>query len=273
MLNDITPVLLSYNEAPNIARTLSNLAWAKDIVVVDSFSDDGTLAILKACPQVRLFKRAFDSHGKQWRFAVEETMIATPWVLRLDADYQLPPELIEELAGLNPDPAVSAYRIGFDYAVFSRGLVSSLYPSNTILLRRGQFSVADDGHTEKWTVDGLVKTLKARVVHDDWKPAERWLRAQCHYIPREFDKVRERPVGLRDWLRLSPPIMPFAAFLYCLFGKGLILNGRAGLHYALQRMVAEAILSLMVLEKKLIEPVPRPGGKASGRPVQEERDA
>ena len=45
--------------------------------------------------------------------------------------------------------------------------------------------------------------------------------------------------------------MPFAVFLYCLFGKGLILNGRAGLFYALQRMVAEAALSLMVLEARL----------------------
>jgi hypothetical protein len=40
-------------------------------------------------------------------------------------------------------------------------------------------------------------------------------------------------------------------FLYCLFGKGLILNGRAGVFYALQRMVAEAVLSLFVLEATL----------------------
>ena len=45
--------------------------------------------------------------------------------------------------------------------------------------------------------------------------------------------------------------MPIAIFLFCLFGKGLILNGRAGIFYALQRMVAEAVLSLMVLEERL----------------------
>jgi hypothetical protein len=45
--------------------------------------------------------------------------------------------------------------------------------------------------------------------------------------------------------------MPVAVFLYCLFGKGLILNGRAGLFYAMQRMVAEAALSLMLLEARL----------------------
>jgi hypothetical protein len=45
--------------------------------------------------------------------------------------------------------------------------------------------------------------------------------------------------------------MPIAVFLYCLFGKGLILNGKAGIYYALQRLVAEATLSLMVLEESL----------------------
>ena len=45
--------------------------------------------------------------------------------------------------------------------------------------------------------------------------------------------------------------MPLFTFLYCLFVKGLILNGRAGIFYALQRLVAEAVLSLMVLEERL----------------------
>ena len=45
--------------------------------------------------------------------------------------------------------------------------------------------------------------------------------------------------------------MPVAVFLYCLFGKGLIMNGRAGIFYALQRMVTEAVLSLFILEAKL----------------------
>jgi hypothetical protein len=46
---------------------------------------------------------------------------------------------------------------------------------------------------------------------------------------------------------VRPPLMPIGVFLYCLFVKGLVLNGRAGIFYALQRMYAEAVLSLMVL--------------------------
>jgi hypothetical protein len=71
-------------------------------------------------------------------------------------------------------------------------------------------------------------------------------------MQRQLDWLRSSEgAGLANWLRLRPPLMPIAVFLYCLFGKGLIVNGRAGVFYALQRMVAEAVLSLMVLEERL----------------------
>src|SRR5258708_5729935 len=100
MLDEITPVLLTYNEEQNIGRTLSRLGWAKDIIVVDSGSTDRTLAILAACSNVRMFNRRFDTHANQWRYAIEETQIATDWILRLDADYQLSDALVSELAEL-----------------------------------------------------------------------------------------------------------------------------------------------------------------------------
>lgn len=251
MLSQITPVLLTYNEAPNIGRTLAKLAWAKDIVVVDSSSTDETMSMLAKFPNVRVFTRSFDSHADQWRYAVTETAIATPWLLRLDADYVLSDALIEELAKLDPTPDISAYRIAFDYAVFSNKLHASLYPSNTILLRRGKFTVWDNGHTEAWSVHGRIGAVQGRVVHDDWKSADFWVTAQARYMRREFGKIDARRSGFKDWLRLRPPLAPVLVFFYCLFGKGLVFNGRAGLFYALQRMVAEAILSLMVLESRL----------------------
>src|SRR5450432_1582695 len=124
MLDHITPVLLTYNEEENIRRTLSQLKWAKDIVVVDSGSTDATLGIVANCSQARVFKRPFDTHGNQWRYAVQETAIATPWILRLDADYQVTDELIAELTRLDPNAPVSAYQIAFDYAIFSNKLLA-----------------------------------------------------------------------------------------------------------------------------------------------------
>jgi glycosyltransferase involved in cell wall biosynthesis len=251
MLEQITPVLLTYNEEENIGRTLSRLRWANDIVVVDSGSTDRTLSILADCPNLRVFKRRFDTHANQWRYAVEETQIATDWILRLDADYQVSDVLVSELARLDPNAPVNAYRIRFDYAIFSHKLFSSLYPENTILLRKDKFCVSDRGHTEVWHVKGSIATLSGRVLHDDWKPTGQWIIGQTRYMQRELEWLRVGRPGLVRWLRLTPPLMPIAVFIYCLFGKGLIVNGRAGIFYALQRMVAEAVLSLMVLEAKL----------------------
>ena len=251
MLEQVTPVLLTYNENRNIGRTLAHLGWAKDIVVVDSGSTDGTLTTLEKFSKVRVFNRHFDTHGNQWRYATEQTNIETEWLLRLDADYQMSAALVAELARLEPVTAVSAYRVAFDYAVFSRKLVSSLYPPKAILLRRGRFSVSDKGHADVWDVRGDVVTLKGRITHDDHKPISQWLIGEGRCLQRELDwMMRLRKAGPVHWLRVRPPLMPIAVFLYCLFGKGLILNGRAGIFYALQRMVAEAVLSLMVLEEK-----------------------
>jgi glycosyltransferase involved in cell wall biosynthesis len=253
MLDEITPVLLTHNEEQNIGRTLSRLGWAKDIVVVDSGSTDRTLAILAACSNVRMFNRRFDTHANQWRYAIEETQIATDWILRLDADYQLSDALVSELAELDPNAPVNGYRIRFDYAIFSQKLFSSLYPAKTILLRKSKFCVWDNGHSEVWAVKGTIARLSGRVLHDDWKPTRQWVSGQARYMERELERPRVDRAGLVGWLRLRPPLMPVVVFIYCLFGKGLIFSGRAGVFYALQRMVAEAVLSLMVLEAKLRE--------------------
>ena len=94
MLDQITPLILTYNEAPNISRALGGLGWAKEIVVVDSFSDDETVQIASSFPNVRVIQRIFDCHRNQWEFGLKETGISTPWVLALDADYIVTAELI-----------------------------------------------------------------------------------------------------------------------------------------------------------------------------------
>lgn len=251
MLETITPVILTFNEEPNIARTLAALDWAREIVVVDSGSTDGTLAILAVDPRIRVFSRPFDSHGGQWRHAVEETGITGEWILRLDADYLVTAELRDELAALVPPAEIDGYRIDFGYAIFGRPLSASLYPSNTVLFRRGKVEVFDKGHTEGWRVLGEVGQLRGRIVHDDWKPMSGWVGSQARYMARELPHLKADPRPLKHKLRLSPPLMPLVMFVYTLFGKGLIFNGKAGMFYALQRLLAETALSLMVLEDRI----------------------
>src|SRR5262245_10581652 len=87
VLEHTTPVILTFNEEANIARTLERLFWADDIVVVDSFSTDATGEIARRFPQVRFFQHTFKSHASQWNFATRETGVMSEWILSLDADY------------------------------------------------------------------------------------------------------------------------------------------------------------------------------------------
>jgi glycosyltransferase involved in cell wall biosynthesis len=253
MLSEITPVLLTHNEERNIDRTLSRLTWASRIVLVDSGSTDNTPSIVSKYPNVEFFQHKFVSHADQWSYAIDETRITTPWILRLDADYLMTDQLIAEISQLDPHAQVSAYRIKFDYAVFSRKLISSLYPPNTVLLRRGKFKIIDDGHTERWEVAGMVIDLKARICHDDRKTIKTWLNAQSAYMERELVSFEKKQSGWKGWVRRHPPLAPLLIGLYSLVGKGQILNGRPGIYYALQRTVAEGILALMILERTLEE--------------------
>lgn len=252
MLEQITPVILTLNEAPNLGRLLAKLSWAKDIVVVDSLSGDGTPAVAQADPRVRFFQRPFDDHATQWRFALERTAIATAWVLRLDADYVPTDALLAELRDLKPPDDLAAYRIAFRYCIGGKALRASLYPASTVLFRLGKAQPWQDGHTERWRVDGKITPLRERLLHDDRKPVEAWLQAQLRYHRRERDKLLgPGPKDRVDRLRLRHWFAPALVFLHLLFVRGLIFDGRAGLTYAYQRTLAEITLALYLLEARL----------------------
>lgn len=255
MLADITPVILTYNEAPNIGRSLDRLGWAREVVIVDSGSTDETLAIAARYPNARVVQRPFDSHANQWRFAVEETGIVSDWILRLDADYMLEPALREEIAALQPDEATAAFEIAFTYCIEGRKLRASLYPTLPVLFRRGRARFVDDGHTEKLSIDGPTRRLSNRLLHDDRKSLERWLQSQSRYQEIEAEKLTTRPWSELSWadrLRLTRVLGPPVVLVHCLFVKGLIFDGSAGLIYTGQRVMADIILSMHLLRRDLL---------------------
>jgi len=254
VLAHITPVVLTYNEAANIGRTLERLTWAREVIVVDSQSTDDTVAIAGRFPNVRVVPRAFDGHARQWRFATEETGIASDWILRLDADYMMEPGLRDEIAALAPPPELAAYLISFTYCMDGRPLRASLYPALPVLFRRGCGSFVQDGHTEKLRIDGPVAPLAHRLLHDDRKTTERWLQSQSRYQAAEAEKLMSRPWSELSWadrLRCTRVLGPLAVAVHCLFVKGLLFDGRAGLLYTAQRVTADVILSMHLLRRDL----------------------
>ncbi len=254
MLAQITPVILTYNEASNIGRVLAKLTWARDIVVVDSHSTDETATLVASMPTARLFLRTFDSHAMQWTYALTETGISTEWMLALDADYVLTDELIAEMAALDPEAGTGGYRVRFDYCVAGKPLRGSLYPPSIVLFRRAMARYVEDGHTQRVVIDGKVAQLAGKIRHDDRKSLARWLSSQHKYARLEADYLLTAPragLGRADRVRLMGWPAPILVFLYTLIVKRCALDGWAGWLYVLQRTVAEAMIALELAERRL----------------------
>ena len=252
MLEKITPLILTYNEAPNIGRILQRLTWANRIVVIDSYSTDETLEILRSFPQVEVYQREFDTAANQDNYGLDQ--ITTEWALSLDSDYLLTDELIEEIKNLNPEDSVNAYWARFKYCVFGKTLRGSLYPPRKILYRRDKARYKDDGHTQRVSVEGQTAWLSSYVLHDDRKPLSRWLKSQDRYMLLEVEKLRQTPrerLGSVDAMRRSKILAPFAVMFYCLIIQRGILDGWAGWYYALQRTLAEILLAIRLTEDEL----------------------
>src|SRR3981081_4704902 len=97
----LTALILTYNEQENIGRALSALSSIDQIVIVDSFSTDRTVEIARGIrPYVVINSTTFRLFAEQFNF--ELSNITTEWVLSIDADYILTPDLITEISGLNP---------------------------------------------------------------------------------------------------------------------------------------------------------------------------
>jgi glycosyltransferase involved in cell wall biosynthesis len=99
----ISVVILTYNEEANLPTCLNSLAtWGPEVFVVDSGSTDRTQEIARQAG-ARVFENPFETHSQQWVWALKHLPIQTSWVLGLDADQSMTPELAKEIAGLTAE--------------------------------------------------------------------------------------------------------------------------------------------------------------------------
>lgn len=246
MLAEITPLVITFNEAPNLERTLNALDWARRVVVLDSGSVDATREIAARHANVEWHVRAFDHHAGQCNHALDQLLQGARFVLSMDADYVVSEGLRREIAALEPDAALSGYRIPFRYCVAGTPLRGTLYPPRVCLYRpeRGRYRQA--GHAHFLDISGRVEPLQNPMLHDDRKPDINFVTRQQRYARMEAEFIRALPWGQLGWkkrIRRLLLLAPWMVPAYVLFGQGLILDGRPGLRYAYERFLAECLIS------------------------------
>lgn len=250
-LDQLTVLIITYDEAPNISRTLGSLRWAPNVLVIDSFSTDGTLEMVKDHPSAQVIQREFQSFADQCNFGLGQ--VQTPWVLSIDADYVFPAGSADAIEQVMDSGAV-AFRAEFDYCIHGQPVRGSILPPRTVLYRTQCASYVNDGHGHRVLTAGPHGVLPFRIRHDDRKPLSRWLSSQITYARQEAEKIRACAGGelsRKDRIRKAIVLAPPLVFLLVYVLRGGFLSGWRGLFYALQRFTAELLLSLYLLEAKL----------------------
>lgn len=250
--DSITVMILTFNEEANIVRALDAVRWARRILIVDSGSTDKTLEIVARYPVARVVTRPFVSFEDQCNFGL--TQVTTEWVLSLDADYELSDALATEIAGLSAPETVAGYTAHFIYRIHGQPLRASLYPPRTVLYRRARALYRNEGHGHRVSIDGRVEDLRAPVYHDDRKPLQRWFASQQRYAAEEARHLLSAPTSQltrRDRIRRMAWPAPGLVFLYTLFVKRCLLDGWPGWVYVLERTIAESMIALEVVKRRL----------------------
>lgn len=251
--SNLTVLIITYNEELNIGRVLDSLIWARNILIVDSFSNDNTIDIINQFENVRLVQNKFINFADQCNFGL--SLILTDWVLSIDSDYIISLELHKSVLDvLSSDNPLDGYQAKFKYCINGVPLRSSLLPPRTVLYKKSKSKYVEDGHAHRVVISGNVGPIYGVINHDDRKPLSHWLNSQSRYADSERIKllsVAKNTLSMADRIRLKIILAPFIILIYCLILKGCLFDGKNGWYYSFQRMYFEVLLSLKLMEAKL----------------------
>jgi glycosyltransferase involved in cell wall biosynthesis len=269
-MNSVSILILTLNEESNIADCIDSCAWSDDIVVFDSLSKDRTreIALSKGA---RVVERAFDNYAAQRNAALTQVTYKHPWVLMVDADERVPPDLAAEIATSidKADADIAIFRMRRKDFFLGRWLKrSSGYPTwFGRLMRVGRVRVEREIN-EEYIADGGIGYLQSHLHHYPFNNGVAyWFERHNRYSSMEaiakvsvqLDPVISRnmwssdPIERRRSLKrllYKVPFRPLIVFFYLYVVRLGILDGRAGFYFSRMRAIYEFLIDLKVLEAK-----------------------
>jgi glycosyltransferase involved in cell wall biosynthesis len=168
-MEKISVAIITHNEERNIRDCLESVKWAGEIVVVDNGSTDGTLKICQEY-RARVYQEGWKGYSAQKNSAIEKT--ANEWVLSLDADERIGPELRQEIENaLQGEPPVDGYWIARKNHFLGRWIrYCGWYPDRNLrLFRKSRGCFTERAVHEKVEVQGKTATLNHPLIHETYR--------------------------------------------------------------------------------------------------------
>lgn len=200
----LSVVVITKNEESRIRECLQSVAWAGEIIVLDDHSTDRTVEIAREFTD-KVFRRVMDIEGKHRNYAY--SLAANDWVLSLDADERVTPELRDELVSvLSSHPSCNGYTIprkNFLGKVWVR--YGGMYPSAQLrLFRKDKFRYDEEAevHPQAYMPDprGALKSDILHYTYRDFTDAVAKLDRQTDLEARKWFREK-RKVGMLGTLR------------------------------------------------------------------------
>jgi glycosyltransferase involved in cell wall biosynthesis len=221
----LSAIVTTLNEAAHIRECLACLAFAGDVLVVDSFSTDGTPELAREAG-AKVLQHEYLSPAAQRNWAIAQA--AHEWVLMVDADERVSDELAGEIPAAIASPRYAGYLVKRRNFFLGREIRYSGWQNDWVLrlFRKDETSYQERQIHEQAQVGGPVGRLRGRLLHYSYRSMEdywRKLRRYAEWNAVEASKRGERVSALR--LMLHPPLRFLKAYVL----RGGFLDGKAGL--------------------------------------------
>lgn len=260
----ISVLILTLNEEVNIAECLDSVAWADDVLVLDSGSEDRTVDIAQT-KGARVMHRPFDNFARQRNYGLQEGNLAHDWVLHLDADERVTPGLREQLRKKARHAAMHAYRVPSKLMFQDTWLkYSGMYPTYQVRFgRQDALTFEQVGHGQRSAMPtDRVGTLDEPLLHYAFsKGIADWVERHNRYSSDEAEHALDAMEASIDWtemvggdaqarrralkdLSYRLPFRPLLRFLYVYVGCLGVLDGRPGFDYAVLLSFYEYLIGL-----------------------------
>lgn len=194
---DITAIILTYNEEIHIRRCLENVGkFAKRIIVVDCFSKDKTCEIAKEMgAEVIQHEWPSTKYAGQFNWALENAAITTEWVLRLDADEYLMPNLIEELNEKLPKvrDGINGIILKRRHIFMGKWMKGGIYPVKLLRIFRYKKAIC-----EKRLMDEHIQLLEGESIEFDYDFCDENMHDVSWFCHKHVDYAIREAVDMLD---------------------------------------------------------------------------